>query len=38
MQLTELERLPETCGLTYPVVLNAQDVVLLARQLMSRLR
>lgn len=35
---TELEHLPENSGLTDPVILNAQDVVLLARQLMSRRR
>ncbi len=35
---SELERLPEDCGLSDPVVLKAQDVVLIARQLMSRLR
>ena len=34
----ELDRIPETCGLGDPVVLKVQDVVLLARQLMSRLR
>ena len=35
---TELERIPESCGLGDPVALKVQDVVLLARQLMSRLR
>ena len=35
---TELERIPEHCELSDPVVLKVQDVVLLARQLMSRLR
>ena len=35
---SELERLPEDCELGDPVVLKAQDVVLIARQLMSRLR
>ncbi len=35
---SELERLPKDCGLSDPVVLKAQDVVLIARQLMSRLR
>ena len=34
----ELEKVPETCGLSAPVVLKVQDVVLLARQLMQRLR
>ena len=34
----ELEKVPETCGLSDPVVLKVQDVVLLARQLMQRLR
>ena len=35
---SELERLPEDCELGDPVVLKAQDVILIARQLMSRLR
>ena len=35
---TELERIPENCGLGDPVALKVQDVVLIARQLMSRLR
>ena len=35
---SELEQLPETFGLSDPMVLNAQDVVLLERQLMSLLR
>ena len=34
----ELEKVPETCGLGDPVVLKVQDVMLLARQLMQRLR
>ena len=34
----ELEKVPETCGLGDPIVLKVQDVALLARQLMSRLR
>lgn len=33
-----LEKLPEDCDLGDPVVLKAQDVALLARQLLSRLR
>ena len=35
---TELERIPESSCLGDPVALKVQDVVLLARQLMSRLR
>ena len=34
----ELEKVPESCGLGDPVVLRVQDAVLLARQLLSRLR
>ena len=35
---TELERIPETAALGDPVELRLQDVMVLARQLMSRLR
>lgn len=35
---TELERVPEACGLGDPIVLKVQDMVVIARQLMSRLR
>lgn len=34
----ELDRIPETCQMGDPVVLKVQDVVLVMRQLMSRLR
>ena len=34
----ELQKVPESCGLGDPVVLRVQDVALLARQLLSRLR
>ena len=35
---SELERIPETAALGDPVELRLQDVMVLARQLMSRLR
>ena len=35
---TELERIPENCQMGDPVVLKVQDVVLVMRQLLSRLR
>ena len=34
----EMERIPETCSMTDPVELQLQDVVVLMRQVLSRLR